>query len=85
MFSEYIWLKQKSKKEWIIQAVWNEHASQQENEDSGDGADGGQNRKMELEKLGGEELYKRLMEVDPKMASMLHPNDKRKIVRWYIW
>uniref|UniRef100_A0A3Q2E9N5 tRNA isopentenyltransferase 1 n=1 Tax=Cyprinodon variegatus TaxID=28743 RepID=A0A3Q2E9N5_CYPVA len=49
--------------------------------DSGDGADGGQNRKMELEKLGGEELYKRLMEVDPKMASMLHPNDKRKIAR----
>uniref|UniRef100_A0A3Q2R1H2 tRNA dimethylallyltransferase n=1 Tax=Fundulus heteroclitus TaxID=8078 RepID=A0A3Q2R1H2_FUNHE len=49
--------------------------------DSGDGADGGQNRKMELEKLGGEELYKRLAEVDPKMASMLHPNDKRKIAR----
>ncbi|XP_027890944.1 tRNA dimethylallyltransferase isoform X5 [Xiphophorus couchianus] len=51
----------------------------QENEDSGDGADGGQSRKMELEKLGGEELHKRLAEVDPKMASMLHPNDKRKI------
>ncbi|PWA15394.1 hypothetical protein CCH79_00008522, partial [Gambusia affinis] len=53
----------------------------QENEDSGDGADGGQSRKMELEKLGGEELHKRLAEVDPKMASMLHPNDKRKIAR----
>uniref|UniRef100_A0A3B3VJ71 tRNA dimethylallyltransferase n=1 Tax=Poecilia latipinna TaxID=48699 RepID=A0A3B3VJ71_9TELE len=50
-------------------------------EDSGDGADGGQSRKMELEKLGGEELHKRLAEVDPKMASMLHPNDKRKVAR----
>uniref|UniRef100_A0A3B3XZS0 tRNA dimethylallyltransferase n=1 Tax=Poecilia mexicana TaxID=48701 RepID=A0A3B3XZS0_9TELE len=38
-------------------------------------------RKMELEKLGGEELHKRLAEVDPKMASMLHPNDKRKVAR----
>uniref|UniRef100_A0A672Z0Z6 tRNA dimethylallyltransferase n=1 Tax=Sphaeramia orbicularis TaxID=375764 RepID=A0A672Z0Z6_9TELE len=39
------------------------------------------NRKLELEKLGGAELHKRLMEVDPKMAAMLHPNDKRKIAR----
>ncbi|KAM4724775.1 tRNA dimethylallyltransferase [Anableps anableps] len=53
----------------------------QENEDSGDGADGAQSRKMELEKLGGEELHKRLAEVDPRMAAMLHPNDKRKIAR----
>lgn len=58
---------------------------QQENEESGDGGDGAPNRKLELEKLGGAELHKRLAEVDPKMAAMLHPNDKRKIARWYIW
>lgn len=55
--------------------------SQQENEESGDGGDGAQNRKLELEKLEGAELHKRLAEVDPKMAAMLHPNDKRKIAR----
>lgn len=65
----------------IIQAFWNKHASQQENEDSEDGADGGQSKKLQLEKLGAEELYKRLAEVDPKMAAMLHPNNKRKIAR----
>ncbi|XP_053349205.1 tRNA dimethylallyltransferase [Clarias gariepinus] len=37
--------------------------------------------KAELEKLGGPELHKRLMEVDPEMAAMLHPNDARKIAR----
>ncbi|XP_038164969.1 tRNA dimethylallyltransferase isoform X2 [Cyprinodon tularosa] len=66
---------------YIESLLWRVLVDSGENEDSGDGADGGQNRKMELEKLGGEELYKRLMEVDPKMASMLHPNDKRKIAR----
>ncbi|XP_062266600.1 tRNA dimethylallyltransferase isoform X1 [Platichthys flesus] len=55
--------------------------SGQENEESGDGGDGTPNRKLELEKLGGSELHKRLAEVDPKMAAMLHPNDKRKIAR----
>uniref|UniRef100_UPI0037E843A3 tRNA dimethylallyltransferase n=1 Tax=Semicossyphus pulcher TaxID=241346 RepID=UPI0037E843A3 len=53
----------------------------QENEESGDGGDGAPDRKLELEKLGGAELHKRLAEVDPKMAAMLHPNDKRKIAR----
>ncbi|XP_026156424.1 tRNA dimethylallyltransferase isoform X2 [Mastacembelus armatus] len=53
----------------------------QENEDSGDGGDGAQNRRLEMETLGGAELHKRLVEVDPKMAAMLHPNDKRKIAR----
>ncbi|CAL8297739.1 unnamed protein product [Lota lota] len=38
-------------------------------------------RKAELEKLGGAELHRRLMEVDPKMAAMLHPNNTRKIAR----
>lgn len=55
--------------------------SQQENEEPGDGGDGSPNRKLELEKLGGAELHKRLAEVDPDMAAMLHPNDKRKIAR----
>lgn len=54
---------------------------QQENDESGDGEDGGLNRKLELGKLEGAELHKRLAEVDPKMATMLHPNDKRKIAR----
>ncbi|KAM6974333.1 tRNA dimethylallyltransferase [Tautogolabrus adspersus] len=53
----------------------------QENEESGDGGDGAPDRKLVLEKLGGAELHKRLTEVDPKMAAMLHPNDKRKIAR----
>lgn len=56
--------------------------SRQENEESGDGGDGAPSRKLELEKLGGSELHKRLAEVDPKMAAMLHPNDKRKLARW---
>ncbi|GAA6101145.1 tRNA dimethylallyltransferase isoform X1, partial [Tachysurus ichikawai] len=37
--------------------------------------------KAELEKLGGPELHKRLQDVDPEMAAMLHPNDARKIAR----
>lgn len=53
----------------------------QENEESGDGGDGAPNRKSELEKLAGADLHKRLAEVDPDMATMLHPNDKRKIAR----
>lgn len=55
--------------------------SQQENEESGDGGDGAPKRKLELERLGGAELHKLLAEVDPKMAAMLHPNDKRKMAR----
>ncbi|XP_024119515.1 tRNA dimethylallyltransferase [Oryzias melastigma] len=38
-------------------------------------------RKKELLKVGGAELHKRLAQVDPSMAAMLHPNDKRKIAR----
>ncbi|KAM9340361.1 tRNA dimethylallyltransferase [Symphorus nematophorus] len=53
----------------------------QENEESADGGEWAPKRKLELEKLGGAELHKRLTEVDPKMAAMLHPNDKRKIAR----
>lgn len=59
--------------------------AQHDNEDSSDGGDEAPNRKLELEKLGGAELHKQLMEVDPKMAAMLHPNNKRKIARWYSW
>uniref|UniRef100_A0AAQ4QEI4 tRNA dimethylallyltransferase n=1 Tax=Gasterosteus aculeatus aculeatus TaxID=481459 RepID=A0AAQ4QEI4_GASAC len=43
--------------------------------------DAAPDRKLELEKLGGAELHDRLAEVDPEMAAMLHPNDKRKIAR----
>ncbi|XP_067267006.1 tRNA dimethylallyltransferase isoform X1 [Chanodichthys erythropterus] len=37
--------------------------------------------KVELEKLGGPELHRRLKEVDPDMAAVLHPHDARKIAR----
>ncbi|XP_007249338.1 tRNA dimethylallyltransferase [Astyanax mexicanus] len=37
--------------------------------------------KRKLEIMGGPELHKRLKEVDPDMAAMLHPNDTRKIAR----
>ncbi|XP_019367919.1 PREDICTED: tRNA dimethylallyltransferase, mitochondrial [Gavialis gangeticus] len=38
-------------------------------------------RKEELEKLDGQELYRRLSQVDPEMAAKLHPHDKRKVSR----
>ncbi|XP_053147604.1 tRNA dimethylallyltransferase [Hemicordylus capensis] len=38
-------------------------------------------RKMELEKLDGQELHRRLSQVDPRMAAKLHPHDKRKMAR----
>lgn len=41
----------------------------------------GTDLKTDLEKLGGPELHRRLMEVDPDMAAMLHPHDTRKIAR----
>ncbi|MGH0157702.1 UNVERIFIED_CONTAM: hypothetical protein FKN15_056833 [Acipenser sinensis] len=54
----------------------------------GDGESGGEgrrgdspSRKAELEKLDGQELHRRLTEVDPEMAAMLHPHDKRKVAR----
>lgn len=56
---------------------------QQDGADSADGEEGAPDRKSELEKLDGAELHKRLAEVDPEMASMLHPNDRRKIARYY--
>lgn len=58
-----------------------ECVSQQEGAESADGEEGVPNRKAELENLDGAELHKRLAEVDPEMASMLHPNDKRKVAR----
>lgn len=57
------------------------YVSQQEKKESGDRVDEAPHWNSELEKLEGAELHRQLMEVDPKMASMLHPNDKRKIVR----
>ncbi|XP_011607342.2 tRNA dimethylallyltransferase isoform X1 [Takifugu rubripes] len=53
----------------------------QEAADSADGAEGAPDRKSELEKLDGAQLHKRLAEVDPEMAAMLHPNDRRKMAR----
>ncbi|KAL1255840.1 hypothetical protein QQF64_013901, partial [Cirrhinus molitorella] len=55
--------------------------------DTGQGSDtesekgGASESKAELEKLGGPELHKRLKEVDPDMAAVLHPHDARKIAR----
>ncbi|XP_038580645.1 tRNA dimethylallyltransferase isoform X2 [Micropterus salmoides] len=66
---------------YIESLLWRVLLDTGENEESGDRGDGVSNRKLELEKLGGAELHKRLAEVDPKMAAMLHPNDKRKIAR----
>uniref|UniRef100_A0A665TGS3 tRNA dimethylallyltransferase n=1 Tax=Echeneis naucrates TaxID=173247 RepID=A0A665TGS3_ECHNA len=57
------------------------YLAQQETEDSEDGGDGPSDRKLELQKLGAAELHTQLAEVDPDMAAMLHPNDKRKIAR----
>uniref|UniRef100_A0A8C6T7U8 tRNA dimethylallyltransferase n=1 Tax=Neogobius melanostomus TaxID=47308 RepID=A0A8C6T7U8_9GOBI len=66
---------------YIESLLWKVLLSTGDNEDSGDGGDEMPNRKLELEKMGGAELHKQLMEVDPRMAAMLHPNDKRKIAR----
>ena len=41
----------------------------------------GTDLKTELQKLGGPELHRRLMEVDPEMAATLHPHDARKVAR----
>ncbi|XP_008710224.2 tRNA dimethylallyltransferase isoform X1 [Ursus maritimus] len=38
-------------------------------------------RKVELEKEDRHALHKRLSQVDPEMASRLHPHDKRKVAR----
>lgn len=35
----------------------------------------------EYEALGGEAMHQRLREIDPERASILHPGDKRRIVR----
>lgn len=37
--------------------------------------------KMEAEEKGSEVLYKRLKELDPETAAILHPKDSRRIVR----
>nr|XP_021323735.1 tRNA dimethylallyltransferase, mitochondrial isoform X1 [Danio rerio] len=53
--------------------------------DTGQGSDtepekgGGADSRAGLEKLGGPELHRRLKEVDPDMAAILHPHDSRKI------
>ncbi|XP_075868342.1 tRNA dimethylallyltransferase isoform X1 [Nelusetta ayraudi] len=66
-----------------IQAVMMKYIIQQQQQQQQEtpGADEAQHLISELEKLEGAELHKRLTEVDPDMAAMLHPNDKRKIIR----
>ncbi|XP_008330300.1 tRNA dimethylallyltransferase isoform X3 [Cynoglossus semilaevis] len=68
---------------YIESLLWKVLLDTAENEEAGDGGggDAAAKRKSELEALDGSELHKRLAEVDPKMATMLHPNDKRKIAR----
>ncbi|XP_035537646.1 tRNA dimethylallyltransferase-like isoform X2 [Morone saxatilis] len=66
---------------YIESLLWKVLLDTGKNEESGDGGDGAQKRELKLKKLDGAELHKRLVEVDPEMAAMLHPNDKRKLVR----
>ncbi|XP_041822913.1 tRNA dimethylallyltransferase isoform X2 [Melanotaenia boesemani] len=66
---------------YIESLLWKVLLDTEESEDSGDVGDGAPHRKLELEKLGAAVLHERLAKVDPKMAAMLHPNDKRKIAR----
>ncbi|XP_008285846.1 tRNA dimethylallyltransferase isoform X2 [Stegastes partitus] len=66
---------------YIESLLWRVLLDTGENEESGNGGDESPDRKRELEKLGGAELHKQLAKVDPIMAAMLHPNDKRKIAR----
>ncbi|XP_034401833.1 tRNA dimethylallyltransferase isoform X2 [Cyclopterus lumpus] len=66
---------------YIESLLWRVLLNTAEIEEPADGGDEAPNRKLALEKLGGAELHKRLAEVDPGMAAMLHPNDKRKIAR----
>ncbi|KAJ6663388.1 hypothetical protein lerEdw1_009467 [Lerista edwardsae] len=55
--------------------------SMQEKAGRPDSAEGDVDRKVELEKLDGPELHRRLSQVDPKMAAKLHPHDRRKLAR----
>ncbi|XP_013876564.1 tRNA dimethylallyltransferase [Austrofundulus limnaeus] len=66
---------------YIESLLWRVLVDTGENKDCGDAVDEAGNRMRELEKLEGSELHKRLAKVDPKMASMLHPNNKRKLAR----
>nr|XP_040044967.1 tRNA dimethylallyltransferase isoform X1 [Gasterosteus aculeatus aculeatus] len=66
---------------YIESLLWRVLLDAAEVEEPGDAGDEAPDRKLELEKLGGAELHDRLAEVDPEMAAMLHPNDKRKIAR----
>ncbi|CAF99470.1 unnamed protein product, partial [Tetraodon nigroviridis] len=66
---------------YIESLLWKVLLDAGEGADSASGAEGAPDRKSELEKLDGAELHRRLAEVDPEMASMLHPNDRRKVAR----
>ncbi|XP_028255233.1 tRNA dimethylallyltransferase isoform X2 [Parambassis ranga] len=66
---------------YIESLLWKVLMDTGENKESTDGGGGALDRKIELERLEGAELHKRLAKVDPDMAALLHPNDKRKIAR----
>uniref|UniRef100_A0ABD2WEC7 Uncharacterized protein n=1 Tax=Trichogramma kaykai TaxID=54128 RepID=A0ABD2WEC7_9HYME len=37
-----------------------------------------------IEETSNEELHNRLKEIDPEMADRLHPNNRRKVIRWVL-
>ncbi|XP_042296692.1 tRNA dimethylallyltransferase isoform X2 [Sceloporus undulatus] len=66
---------------YIESLLWKVLIDTEEQAKSPVSAEGTTDRKMELEKLDGQELHRRLSQVDPKMAAKLHPHDKRKVAR----
>lgn len=57
-----------------------------EDDDDGDGEEAAPKKKCKFDArscdASNEELYQRLMEIDPERARTLHPNDRRKITRY---
>ncbi|XP_066573424.1 tRNA dimethylallyltransferase [Amia ocellicauda] len=67
---------------YIESLLWKVLIDNKQEQGGEEGAAGGSpSRRAELEGLGGPELHRRLEEVDPEMAAMLHPHDMRKIAR----
>lgn len=38
-----------------------------------------------IQDLSNEQLHQKLKEIDPEMADILHPNNRRKIIRWVFF